>query len=72
MQYIWVVNSPFRPRLSSTVVSPTNEDLLYEFYHLKNATVCQVLPKYCIFSLPANEVCEGYVFTSVCHSVHRD
>ena len=20
---------------------------------------------------PANEVCEGYVFTSICHSVHR-
>ena len=20
---------------------------------------------------PANEVCEGYVFTGVCHSVHR-
>ena len=20
---------------------------------------------------PANEVCEGYVFTPVCHSVHR-
>ena len=23
-----------------------------------------------LLSLPANEVCEGYVFTSVCHSVH--
>ena len=24
-----------------------------------------------IFLLPTNEVCEGYVFTPVCHSVHR-
>ena len=24
-----------------------------------------------IFLPPANEVCEGYVFTPVCHSVHR-
>ena len=24
-----------------------------------------------MFLAPVNEVCEGYVFTSVCHSVHR-
>ena len=24
----------------------------------------------CIYLPPANEVCEGYVFTRVCHSVH--
>ena len=24
-----------------------------------------------IYLAPANEVCEGYVFTGVCHSVHR-
>ena len=24
-----------------------------------------------IFLPPANEVCEGYVFTRVCHSVHK-
>ena len=30
-----------------------------------------ILFPFCVFLPPANEVCEGYVFTGVCHSVHR-
>ena len=33
-------------------------------YKLKKGPIIRFLP-------PANEICEGYVFTGVCHSVHR-
>ena len=34
------------------------------FWFISKRNFCVLLP-------PANEVCEGYVFTGVCHSVHR-
>ena len=34
------------------------------FHKLSTIQECQYLP-------PANEVCEGYVFTRVCHSAHK-
>ena len=45
--------------------------LLATFFKI---TVLEVVPPQYIkntFLPPANEVCEGYVFTLVCHSVHR-
>ena len=38
--------------------------LLAEVLDLPLISLMEYLP-------PANEVCEGYVFTPVCHSVHR-
>ena len=32
---------------------------------------CRVVSLHCILLPPANEVCEGYVFTGVCDSVNR-
>ena len=35
-----------------------------------SVTPCRKLSNFGLFLPPANEVCEGYVFTGVCHSVH--
>ena len=52
-----------------------NTSISYLLAHLFNyadihMTVEEVASN-CVLLPPANEVCEGYVFTPVCHSVHR-
>ena len=39
-------------------------------YTILTFSICFVLTSFRLLSPPANEVCEGYVFTCVCHSVH--
>ena len=39
-------------------------------YTILTFSICFVLTSFRLLLPPANEVCEGYVFTCVCHSVH--
>ena len=39
-------------------------------YTILTFSICFVLTSFRLLLPPANEICEGYVFTRVCHSVH--
>ena len=48
-----------------------NATCSYLFYRGDNKCLLSLIHNALAFLPPANEVCEGYVFTPVCHSVHR-